>query len=389
MAVAPHPRCRSSRACSHCDVGWLKTPEDYYTSEVVHIFDTVTRELDAHPDYRFQWAETAWLYMWTANNRSRIDTLRRLIERGQLEVIGGGWTQNDEGATHYEAVAEQMSVGHQWLLENLGVRPVAGWQIDPFGASSATPHLFGDCGFRSLVIDRISLPTQIDFALEQRMEFWWRPYPAPHVRMFTHVLDKLYSSPVGCDWEGLVVGYFPSTPITDANVAARSEALLLEISMRAAQWRTRNVLLPFGGDFHFQNASVQFGNMSKLIGTLHAVRRHIRGASLLTPRRCGSGGCTAAAYINRDPKSNVHIRYAALSEYFAAVANESVQFPSFEDDFFPYEIFFNSYFSGSWGCGRRCGLHMPSAPVPLTVRACRTRRVLYLASRAEGHRARV
>ena len=30
---------------------------------------------------------------------------------GQLEFIGGGWSMNDEGAAHYAAIVDQMSLG--------------------------------------------------------------------------------------------------------------------------------------------------------------------------------------------------------------------------------------------------------------------------------------
>jgi alpha-amylase/alpha-mannosidase (GH57 family) len=44
---------------------------------------------------------------------------------------------NDEAATYYEDIIDQMTVGHQFLLNTFGVIPTIGWHIDPFGHSSA------------------------------------------------------------------------------------------------------------------------------------------------------------------------------------------------------------------------------------------------------------
>jgi hypothetical protein len=40
---------------SHCDAGWLKTFEQYYETEVVHILTTVTNSLAQHDHLVFNW----------------------------------------------------------------------------------------------------------------------------------------------------------------------------------------------------------------------------------------------------------------------------------------------------------------------------------------------
>ena len=45
--------------------------------------------------------------------------------------------------------------GNSFIYETFGVRPHFSWQIDPFGASAATPTLFALTGFDAHLIDRI------------------------------------------------------------------------------------------------------------------------------------------------------------------------------------------------------------------------------------------
>ena len=51
---------------------------------------------------------------------------------------------NDEAATDYNAIIDQMSIGLRFVEENFGptARPRVGWHIDPFGHSAqmATIH---------------------------------------------------------------------------------------------------------------------------------------------------------------------------------------------------------------------------------------------------------
>jgi Glycosyl hydrolases family 38 N-terminal domain len=48
----------------------------------------------------------------TTVNYSFLTWLKILLS-GQLEMVGGGWSMNDEGATHYAAIIDQVS--HQLI----------------------------------------------------------------------------------------------------------------------------------------------------------------------------------------------------------------------------------------------------------------------------------
>jgi len=52
------------------------------------------------------------------------------ISLGRLEFISGGWCMHDEGATHYNSMIDQHSLGAEFLRDQFGEcgRPKIGWQ---------------------------------------------------------------------------------------------------------------------------------------------------------------------------------------------------------------------------------------------------------------------
>ena len=131
--------------------------------------------------------------------------------------------------------------------------------------------------------------------------------------MFTHVLHTHYSAPQGFDWEEY------AQAVDDNSVASRAQQLVSALKGRSSSYRHRHLLVPFGDDFKFRNAELQFGNMGKLV-------RYIQQ--------------------NSHQLGNVWIRFSTLTDYFSAAAAEG-QFPSLQGDFMPYADNEQSYWTVS------------------------------------------
>lgn len=62
--------------------------------------------------FRFIYVETAFLWKWwMAQHDSVKHKVQRLVRSGQLEIIGGAWSMNDEATTHYQSIVDQFTWG--------------------------------------------------------------------------------------------------------------------------------------------------------------------------------------------------------------------------------------------------------------------------------------
>ena len=147
LFVVPH---------SHIDAGWIDELSYYETEHFEPIFKTVLSVLESDETYKFCWSEAIWLSHWLKIHSEDKARIKKLIEKGQLEIAGGGWIMHDEALTDFESVSRQIETGHSYLFEELGVKNIeVAWQLDPFGHSSLTPGLFEKFGFKYLVMGRI------------------------------------------------------------------------------------------------------------------------------------------------------------------------------------------------------------------------------------------
>ena len=92
---------------SHCDVGWLKTVDQYYVgannsiqnANVHLILDTVVEQLQLNSSRRFIWVEQAFFYRWWTEQTDKTKNIvRQLVRNGKFEFINGGWAMHDEGS---------------------------------------------------------------------------------------------------------------------------------------------------------------------------------------------------------------------------------------------------------------------------------------------------
>eukprot|EP00741_Cyanophora_paradoxa_P016299 tig00020911_g15738.t1 len=282
---------------SHDDVGWLRTPDEYYEQEVQYILDSVTEQLLANKERKYIQVEVAFFRRWwEEQGPERREQFAGLVREGRVEFVLGGWVMPDEATTYGPHLIDTLTYGHAFLRETFGVVPRHAWHIDPFGASLGVAALYAAAGFgRGFVINRIDFRQKEQWAARRQLQFLWRTDPAHAASpsgpadagasdgtVFAHLLDSHYCTPEGFEWEhgvnqnvmgGGAGNGDGDTPIvvkapsafSAANAAERAEAFVALARARAASYRTPHILIPFGCDFSFQNALMKYKNMDRLI----------------------------------------------------------------------------------------------------------------------------
>lgn len=267
--------------------------------------------------------------------------VRRLIERGQLEIVLGGWVMPDEASTHYYSVIDQLMEGHQWVMENLHVKPINSWSIDPFGHSGTMPYLWKQSGLENMVIQRIHQSTKATLAQNRNLEFYWRQYwdTKGESDILCHVMPYiLYGIKHTCGPNHhicVMYDFKQSThwkPFTDTinlkNIKERARLLHQQYREKAYLYKYNTILVPLGDDFRYDVESewdYQYQNYNMLMD-----------------------------YMNNKSEWNVNIRFGTLKDYFESLkfSADSVSkrsenlFKTFSGDFFPYSDKNSAYWTG-------------------------------------------
>jgi len=315
---------------THDDVGWLKTVDQYYYGSerqinnmgVQYILDNVIPLLTLDPSKKFIYVEIGFFQRWWDEQDDIMKTaVKLLVKKGQLEFINGGVSMNDEGDVYYEDTIDQMTVGHQFLLQNFGVTPTVGWHIDCFGHAAAQAALFAQMGFSSFFFARIDYQDKANRLNNKDMEMLWIPQTSQGVEnaMFTHVNYMHYSNPAGFNFD--VVGgdqpIMDDPKLEEYNVPQRADAFVAYFRQMQTDYRTTELMHTAGDDFHYMLASMNYKNYNKLF-----------------------------KYIKSVSSYNVNTIFSTVSEYITAINSHNVTYTEKYDDFFPYAHQDDSYWTG-------------------------------------------
>ncbi|XP_073018225.1 probable alpha-mannosidase At5g13980 isoform X1 [Primulina eburnea] len=315
---------------SHDDVGWLKTIDQYYVGSnnsiqvacVQNVLDSLIPALLADENRKFIFAEQAFFQRWWRDQSEAMkNTVKMLVNSGQLEFINGGMCMHDEATTHYIDMIDQTTLGHRFLKEDFNVTPRIGWQIDPFGHSAVQAYLLGaEVGFDSLFFARIDYQDRAKRSSDKTLEVIWQGSQSrgSSSQIFTGAFYAgNYEPPTGfyfeIDSDSPVVQ--DDMDLFDYNVQERVDAFVAAAISQANVTRSNHIMWTMGTDFKYQYSHTWFRNMDKLIH-----------------------------YVNQDGRVNA--LYSTPSIYTDAKYDLHESWPLKTEDYFPYADRENSYWTG-------------------------------------------
>ena len=127
---------------SHMDAGWVYTVDENYEKGVSKILNNVYQKLKDEK-YTFTIGDIYYFKRWyEIQNEDTKQRLKLYVQQGRLDLVHGGMVQNDEACTNYAAIIQNMVLGRKFLLEEFGVVPTIGWQLDPFGHTETNADLY-------------------------------------------------------------------------------------------------------------------------------------------------------------------------------------------------------------------------------------------------------
>lgn len=245
----------------HYDPVWWNTQAAYTSPWELLSGDATTRPLwerngfalvDAHMDlalrdpvYKFVLAEIDYLKPYFDLYPERRADLRLLLERGQVELIGGTYNEPNTNLTGAETTIRNIIYGVGYQRDILGGDPQTAWQLDVFGHDPQFPGYLADAGLTGSAWARGPFhqwgPIQKNFreakndatVMQFPSEFEW--ISPSGLGVLTHFMPHHYSAGWWMD--------------SSADLPSAEKAVYELYQRLKPVGATKNLLLPVGTDY--------------------------------------------------------------------------------------------------------------------------------------------
>ncbi len=153
---------------AHIDPVWL-WPWSEGISVVHSTFRSALDRMNENPDFTFT-ASSAQFYQWIAeNDPPMLEEIRKRVEEGRWNIVGGWWVEPDVNMPCGEAIARQGLYGQLTFQKLLGRRATVAFNPDSFGHTGTLPQIIKLQGMQNYVFMR---PGPKEKKIPADL-FWW------------------------------------------------------------------------------------------------------------------------------------------------------------------------------------------------------------------------
>ena len=155
---------------SHIDAAWL-WPWTETVDVVRRTFSTALQLMNEYPGYTYTQSAAAYNEWMAQKYPSMNAEIKRRIQEGRWEIVGGMWVEPDLNMPSGESLVRQLLVGKRWYKQAYGVDVRIGWNPDSFGYNWQLPQIYKKSGVDYFVTQKMEWndTNQLPFKL-----FWWQ-----------------------------------------------------------------------------------------------------------------------------------------------------------------------------------------------------------------------
>jgi len=196
---------------SHIDAAWL-WPSTETVDVVRRTFGTALQLMYEYPQYTYTQSAAAYNEWMAQKYPDMNDEIKRRINEGRWEVVGGMWVEPDLNMPDGESLVRQLLVGKRWYKQAYGVDVKIGWNPDSFGYTWQLPQIYKKSGVDYFVTQKMTWndTNQLPFKL-----FWWEsPDGSKVLSYFPHDYVNVTENPVRLS-DDLALARQKATGLTD------------------------------------------------------------------------------------------------------------------------------------------------------------------------------
>ena len=140
---------------SHLDLAWLWPIRESYR-KAKRTLANMIHLLDIYPDFQFVIPQPQQLEWVKEQDPKLYDKVKKYEKEGRIEIVGGGWVENDTNIPCGESLARQELYGQKFWQEEFGYYVRLRWLPDTFGYSACLPQILKLAGQDNFMTIKIS-----------------------------------------------------------------------------------------------------------------------------------------------------------------------------------------------------------------------------------------